>query len=116
MTLARDAKLDGFALNMGWNETTSVDSLANAFKAANALGNFKLFFSLDYAGNGPWPQKEASAFINKWKSDAAYFKYNGKPLVPTSRKIGRKSNPKPAVSSSLHFLRMELRRLWTLAL
>jgi hypothetical protein len=83
MTLARDAKLDGFALNMGWNETTSIDSLANAFKAANALGNFKLFFSLDYAGNGPWPQKEASAFINKWKSDAAYFKYNGKPLVST---------------------------------
>lgn len=83
MSLARDAKLDGFALNMAWGEETNKASLDNAFAAANALGGFKLFFSLDYAGNGPWPQEDATAIINKFKDNGAYFKFNGKPLVST---------------------------------
>ncbi|KAM0285981.1 hypothetical protein ACHAQH_001170 [Verticillium albo-atrum] len=70
INLARNAKLDGFALNMGRAESTNGDS-------------FKLFFSLDYAGNGPWLEKDATDIINKFKNNGAYFKHNGKPLVST---------------------------------
>jgi hypothetical protein len=69
---------------MGWNENTTAEALPNVFKAANNLGNtFKLFFSLDYAGNGAWPQDEVITLINAYRNNDAYFKHNGQPLVST---------------------------------
>ncbi|EAW20625.1 uncharacterized protein NFIA_030580 [Aspergillus fischeri NRRL 181] len=53
--LAQDAHIDAFALNMAWEDKTNDASVEMAFTAANAKG-FKLFFSFDYAGNGPWDQ------------------------------------------------------------
>lgn len=65
-------------------------SIDNAFKAANARG-FKLFFSFDYAGGttpgGSWRDKTTVInLINKWKVNAAYWKYaekGNKPIVST---------------------------------
>lgn len=48
-----DAHIDAFALNMAWEDDTNNPSVEMAFTAANVMG-FKLFFSFDYAGNGPW--------------------------------------------------------------
>jgi hypothetical protein len=56
--------------------------LDSAFNAATALG-FQLFFSFDYAGNGPWDQSTVIALISQFSGSAAYFHYNGKPLVST---------------------------------
>lgn len=57
MQVAQQAAIDGFALNMGYNEPMNEDSVRMAFSAAAQVPGFKLFFSFDYAGkNGPWPQ------------------------------------------------------------
>ncbi|KAH7361714.1 glycosyl hydrolase family 71-domain-containing protein [Plectosphaerella cucumerina] len=78
---ARDTNIDGFALNMGWNENITAEAISNVFKAANNLGNtFKLCFSLDYAGNGAWPQV---ALINAYRNDDAYLKHNAKDAMKT---------------------------------
>ncbi|KAK4870114.1 hypothetical protein LT330_005168 [Penicillium expansum] len=53
MTMTKDAHIDAFALNMAWKDGTNEASVKMAFTAANTVG-FKLFFSFDYAGNGPW--------------------------------------------------------------
>lgn len=53
---AMAAGIDAFAMNMAANESTTETSLPKAFKVAAAKG-FKLFFSFDYAGNGPWDKK-----------------------------------------------------------
>lgn len=58
------------------------NSIANAFAAAESLG-FKLFFSFDYAGNGPWPISEVTSLLNKYSSSAAHFRHNNKPFVST---------------------------------
>ena len=53
MNLAKDAGIDAFALNMASGDSTNNATIPMAFAAAEAVG-FKLFFSFDYAGNGPW--------------------------------------------------------------
>jgi len=50
--LAQAAHIDAFALNIAYAEGDD-QSIANAFQVASSLG-FRLFFSFDYAGNGPW--------------------------------------------------------------
>lgn len=50
--LAKAAHIDAFALNIAYAEGDE-QSIANVFQVASSLG-FKLFFSFDYAGNGPW--------------------------------------------------------------
>jgi hypothetical protein len=78
---AKFARIDGFALNIANNENLGAD-IATAFTASMAYG-FKLIFSFDYAGNGPWPKSEVESLINKYKGSSAYYKYQGKPLVST---------------------------------
>lgn len=52
---ARAAGIDGFAINMARDEATSAYArLQMIFTAARAAPPFKLFFSFDFAGNGPW--------------------------------------------------------------
>jgi hypothetical protein len=66
---------------MAYNGSTDAAQLVNAFQAANNLG-FKLFFSFDYAGNGPWPMAEVTSLIQKYGSNSAYYQNNG-PFVST---------------------------------
>jgi hypothetical protein len=54
MQLAQQASIDGFALNMAYGDPVNDHSLPLAFTAASQVPGFKLFFSFDYAGNGPW--------------------------------------------------------------
>ena len=78
---AQTAKLDGFAVNIASGENLA--QLDNFFTAASRY-NLKLFFSFDYAGNGPWDKEAVIALINKYKNHAAYFKHGGsKPLAST---------------------------------
>lgn len=54
-----------------------------AFSAAASLG-FKLIFSFDYAGNGPWEKADVISMLNTYGHHAAYFQHGGsKPLVST---------------------------------
>lgn len=64
MKLAKDAHIDAFAMNMAWEDSTNDHSLEMAFNVANSVG-FKLFFSFDYAGNGPWSQDTVIRMIQQ---------------------------------------------------
>ncbi|KAI4598799.1 hypothetical protein KJ359_002691 [Pestalotiopsis sp. 9143b] len=81
-SLAQDAHLDAFALNMAYGDTLNDDQVPIAFAAAESLG-FKLFFSFDYAGNGAWPEADVKSMISKYSSSSAYFSVGGKPFVST---------------------------------
>lgn len=52
MNLAKKAYIDAFALNMAYDDPSNGPRLAAAFDAAASTG-LQLFFSFDYAGNGP---------------------------------------------------------------
>ncbi|CAK1363204.1 Mutanase [Cercospora beticola] len=80
---AQDASIDAFALNMAYNPSSQLDqSIANAFQAANSLG-FKLLFSFDYAGNGPWPASAVINYMKQYGPNSAHMTYNGKPIATT---------------------------------
>jgi hypothetical protein len=84
MTAAHDAHIDAFALNMAHDDPTNGPSLANAFLAANSVAfEFGLFFSFDYAGNGPWPQSDVIDLLNQYIPETAYYFYNNQPFVST---------------------------------
>lgn len=57
-------------------------AIADAFSNAEALG-FKLFFSFDYDGRGPFSKDEVISWINKYAPSSAYFRHQGKPFVST---------------------------------
>lgn len=68
---------------MAYGESMNDKSLQLAFEAAKSEG-FKLMFSLDYAGRGPWPKDTVISLLKKYTSQAEYFKHSdGKPLVST---------------------------------
>ncbi|KAH7310862.1 glycosyl hydrolase family 71-domain-containing protein [Stachybotrys elegans] len=75
--------VDAFVLNIAAGKDWNDASLQKAFDKANQLG-FKLLFSFDYAGNGPWAKADVVSMIQKWGSNSAYFLHEGsKPLVST---------------------------------
>ncbi|KAI8241268.1 Glucan endo-1,3-alpha-glucosidase agn1 [Colletotrichum sp. SAR 10_96] len=80
--LAQEARIDAFALNMAKGEPMNTKAIADAFSNAEALG-FKLFFSFDYAGRGPFSKDEVISWINKYAPSSAYFRHQGKPFVST---------------------------------
>ncbi|KAL0939950.1 Mutanase Pc12g07500-like protein 1 [Colletotrichum truncatum] len=82
MNLAKDAHIDAFALNMAYDWHGNEKALELAFQAG-AQSGFQLFFSFDYAGNGPWPQGVVQSYIQKYGKHSAYFQHNGQPLVST---------------------------------
>ncbi|OLN96838.1 Mutanase Pc12g07500-like protein 1 [Colletotrichum chlorophyti] len=82
MNLAKDAHIDAFALNMAYDWHGNEKALELAFQAGSQSG-FQLFFSFDYAGNGPWPQGVVQSYIQKYGKHSAYFQHNGQPLVST---------------------------------
>ncbi|KAI4731852.1 glycoside hydrolase [Aureobasidium sp. EXF-10728] len=79
--LAQDSHIDAFALNIA-NNGGYASQVANAFSTANSLG-FKLFFSFDYAAQGAFAQQDVINLINQYRSNGAYYQYNGKPFVST---------------------------------
>ena len=72
INLAQNAHIQAFALNIAYNQNND-PQISNAFTAANAQG-FQLFFSFDYAGNGPWPQSEVLTLLNNYAANGAYYK------------------------------------------
>lgn len=80
--LAQASHIDAFALNFANSGGHYANQMSNAFSAANSLG-FKLFFSFDYAAQGPFGQQEVIKVINQYGSNGAYYKHNGKPFVST---------------------------------
>ena len=76
-------------------DSYSTAQLNNAYAAAKAAGNFKLFLSFDYEGNkgfqdsgdpsryAPFTADNVTAYINKYKGESAQFLYDSKPLVST---------------------------------
>lgn len=82
MIYAKGVSIDGFALNMAANDTTNDKALPLAFSAAKEEG-FKLLFSFDYAGNGPWRKSKVIQMIQEYGVKAEYFKRGSLPLVST---------------------------------
>ncbi|CAG8920185.1 unnamed protein product [Penicillium salamii] len=83
MSEAIHAHIDAFALNIANGEDTTKSSLGNAFLAAQNTG-FQLFFSFDYAGNGPWDKAEVISLLNTYAgSSQTYWHHNGQPLCST---------------------------------
>ncbi|KAM0634217.1 hypothetical protein ACHAPW_002761, partial [Verticillium nonalfalfae] len=56
--------------------------LKDAFSAASAT-SFQLFFSFDYAGNGPWPKDDVIRILEQYGSHGSHYKYKGKAFVST---------------------------------
>ncbi|KAL3424087.1 glucan endo-1,3-alpha-glucosidase agn1 [Phlyctema vagabunda] len=84
ITEARASHIDGFALNLAFEEAPNEKGVANAFQAAKNLGSdFKLFFSFDYLGMGPWTADSVVDLVNQYSGEDAYFKRGSKPLVST---------------------------------
>ena len=81
-TLALDAHIDAFAMNMASGDPVNSAALPDAFTVADALG-FRLFFSFDYAGNGPWPEDQVLDLLQTYGSNPAYYRHNGQPFVST---------------------------------
>jgi len=83
ITLAREAHLDGFALNIASQDANTNTSLQAAYGAAALAGDFKMFISFDYLSEGPWNPGTVTSLINEFKSHPAQFIYNGSALVST---------------------------------
>lgn len=80
--MAQEAHIDGFALNIA-NDIRGVSpALQVAFYVASQT-SFKLFFSFDYAGNGPWDKRDVISLCNSYCNSPAYFHTNGGPLLST---------------------------------
>ncbi|KAJ5923341.1 hypothetical protein N7454_008586 [Penicillium verhagenii] len=82
ITLAQEAHIDAFALNMAYGTPQMERSTADAFATAEDLG-FLLFLSFDYAGNGSWPQDQIVDYVQKYAPSSAYYTYKGKTFVST---------------------------------
>lgn len=82
MNLAKNAHIDAFALNIAYDWPKNNVALEKAFQAAASTG-FRLFFSFDYAGNGPWPAEQVMDLIRRYGSHSAYFQHQSKPFVST---------------------------------
>lgn len=80
--LAQEAHIQAFALNMAYGDPANEPGVAAGFAAASAA-NFKLFFSFDGAGNGPWPKQAVLDFLLQYRGNSAYFMHNGQPLAST---------------------------------
>ncbi|KAJ5817003.1 hypothetical protein N7447_009236 [Penicillium robsamsonii] len=69
---AKTAHIDVFALNIAVGDAANSKALPMAFSAADSL-RFKLFFSFDYARNGPWSKSMVISIHH----------HDGKPFVST---------------------------------
>ncbi|EAU32040.1 conserved hypothetical protein [Aspergillus terreus NIH2624] len=83
ISAAKDAKIDAFAINTGWGMPGTFQLLDDAFSVAKDM-DFKLFMSLDYSGDGHWPQDKVIYTLQNYTTHPAYYRTSdGKPLVST---------------------------------
>jgi uncharacterized membrane protein len=75
---AQDARI---ALNMAVDSRVA-EILPTAFQAAHDK-HFSLFFSFDYAGNGPWKAGDVAALLEQYTASRAYYLHKGQYLVST---------------------------------
>jgi hypothetical protein len=77
--------IDAFALNIAYGDDTVNASVATAFEAiTSASPDFKLFFSFDYAGGGPWPAADVASYLAEYTGNAGYYHTDsGKAFVST---------------------------------
>lgn len=80
--LAQSAHIDAFALNIANDISAVTPALNLAFYVANQLG-FKLFLSLDYAGNGPWSKQDVLGLCTTYCYNPAYYQAHGGPMIST---------------------------------
>ncbi|KAI5919550.1 glycoside hydrolase family 71 protein [Camillea tinctor] len=81
---AQSAGIDGFALNIGRDDTYTDAQLQLAYDTAASASGFSLFLSFDMADpTKPWDVNRVSSLVNQYKSAASQFKVNGLPLVST---------------------------------
>ncbi|KAK1757778.1 family 71 glycosyl hydrolase [Echria macrotheca] len=73
--------LSDWQTNMQWAKDVHIEAFALNMAAQNV--GFKLLFSFDYAGNGPWPMEEVTRVIQQYGRHSAYWQHQGKPLVST---------------------------------
>ena len=86
ITKAKDAGIDGFALNIGPQDDYTTTQINLAAKAANQVQDFTLFLSFDYLTAGvPWDAGVVTSTIKDFasKAGAAQYRYKTKPLVST---------------------------------
>ncbi|KAL3429247.1 glycoside hydrolase [Aspergillus tetrazonus] len=83
IALAKAAHIDAFALNAGYGQNENARSFRNAFTVASEL-DFKLFFSLDYSGEGHWPKDQVISLLENYTTHEAYFRHtDGRALITT---------------------------------
>ncbi|KAK3937497.1 glycosyl hydrolase family 71-domain-containing protein [Diplogelasinospora grovesii] len=80
--LAQEAHIDAFALNIANDVGGITQAVQLAFYVASQKG-FKLFFSFDYAGNGPWDKDDVITLCTSYCNNPAYYHTNGGPLLTT---------------------------------
>lgn len=83
ITKAQKAHIDGFALNIGPQDSYTDQAINTAYGTAEQVGNFSLFLSFDYGTGGAWSAGRVITLINMYKNSPAQFHYQGKPLVST---------------------------------
>ncbi|KAH7175340.1 glycoside hydrolase [Dactylonectria macrodidyma] len=79
---AKDAWIDGFALNIGPDDSWTSTQLGLAYQAAAEL-DFKLFLSFDMASDYVWSVDSVVGLVNDFKAEAAQVLVGGKPMVST---------------------------------
>ena len=80
---AKQAHIDGFAMNIASGDSNTGSVLAAAYQAAETAQDFKLFLSFDYLSMGAWDAGSVTNLINQYKNSPAQLNYEGKPLVST---------------------------------
>ncbi|KAJ5733729.1 mutanase, partial [Penicillium malachiteum] len=78
---AKDAHINAFALNMG-ADSRAAQILETAFEVASDQ-KFSLFFSFNYADNGPWYPNDVATLLKKYTPLPAYYLHKGQYLVST---------------------------------
>ncbi|KAK3316639.1 glycoside hydrolase [Apodospora peruviana] len=79
---AKQAGIDGFALNIGPSDTHTNEQLQQAYQAAEQAGDFVLFLSFDMAC-GEWEVNQVADLINHYSNSSAQMVVDGKPFVST---------------------------------
>lgn len=79
---AQSAGIDGFALNVGADDSLNSVQLPLAYAAAESAGSFSLFLSFDMAASS-WTVDQVNSLINAYKNSSAQLNVDGLPFVST---------------------------------
>ncbi|KAK4466453.1 glycoside hydrolase [Cladorrhinum samala] len=79
---AKEAGIDGFALNVGPSDIWTEAQLSHAYHEAEQAGDFVVFISFDMAC-GSWTVEQVVNLVNQFKDLPAQMHVEGKPLVST---------------------------------